>query len=249
MAQSPEQFAAIQRQIARTAERNFRDLVRIRQATGRDLGPDIFDDLVRRVVARHGAASARHAQAWYQSLRPADLPWYRPDMEAGFTAEQLTLALEPAAAASNPGRQLLRVVDRAVLQAGRDTIREGARRDPAAPRWVRKPVGVTCAWCLMQTSRSLGFTSEHRDAAADLRAREPDRSHRFHERCDCTLVPIFPGQRSPIADESHVLRLWDDAREVAAHATGAANPSTSQILAALRREHPGVLSDGVPSRG
>gem|GEM_PF-2879001 len=98
-------------------------------------------------------------------------------------------------------------------------------RDPANPRWVRKPVGPTCAWCL--------------NLAANLFSSEASAA-RSHGDCDCVIIILFPGEPDPdwlvfllgIVAAAKLLAGGDDAKD-------------KEVCYWLRRLHPELVTDGV----
>lgn len=71
--------------------------------------------------------------------------------------------------------RLAGATSRLALDAGRDTVVEGVRRDPAARGWVRVTGGRACEWCLTAAAtgprHGPGFGS--------------------HDHCSCTAEPLF----------------------------------------------------------
>jgi len=71
---------------------------------------------------------------------------------------------------------------RLVLQSGRDTVWDSARRDPVRSGVARVPTGAkTCKWCTMLASRGAVFGSE---LAAG------GEGNRYHDDCDCVPTII-----------------------------------------------------------
>lgn len=76
--------------------------------------------------------------------------------------------------------------DKAVKQAGRDTIVQSCKRyERQGVRYARVPQGPTCPFCIMLASR--GFIYHSEDTAGEF--------EKFHSHCDCEIVPSW--EKSP----------------------------------------------------
>lgn len=107
------------------------------------------------------------------------------------------------------------VLDRMVLQPGRDTIRESAAR--ARVRWARVPTNPNpCAFCVMLASRGAAYGSED---TAD--------GGRYHDECGCVATPFADGVEY---DPSEYLDAYAEAVQLDGTAI-----STKGTLAAIRR--------------
>lgn len=120
--------------------------------------------------------------------------------------------------------QTRRMANQAMIaNAGRDHV-----------RFARVPSGGrTCAFCAMLASR--GFVYHTAETAGSM--------NRYHNDCRCEIVPGFDDDTSidgydPDALYEDYARARDEAGD---------NPSTSDILAAMRR-HEGKYTDGMPQR-
>lgn len=95
-------------------------------------------------------------------------------------------------------------VTRAVLNGGRDTVIGTAEANQVG--WMRQPTGAkTCWFCAMQASRGPVYRSAA-TARADPHRGRPDR---FHDHCDCLIVPVFAPRTLP-ASIRYLDRLWAD---------------------------------------
>lgn len=74
-------------------------------------------------------------------------------------------------------------IGRVVLNGGRQTVIDTA--EAGRIRWMRVTRGKTCAFCAMLASRGPVYTSAAK--ARDARGRPA----RFHDHCDCMIVPVF----------------------------------------------------------
>jgi hypothetical protein len=122
--------------------------------------------------------------------------------------------------------------DKYVKQFGRDTVTWNADRQGV--RFARVPSGAkTCAWCLMLASRDAVYLSE---ASAKYRAD----GERYHGFCDCQPVPLGPGDVYP---EGYLPNDYYDMYMIARDSAGSGD--IKDIAAALRREFPDFVTDGV----
>lgn len=93
--------------------------------------------------------------------------------------------------------QLSGATQRLVLQPGRNSFAESARRDPSRARWARVPSGVTtCKWCVMLASRGAVYVDDI--AAGDM--------NQFHDNCDCMQVQIRSATDYP---EGHSVEAFE----------------------------------------
>jgi hypothetical protein len=89
---------------------------------------------------------------------------------------------------------------RHVLDGGRQTVIDSA--EAGRIRWMRVTRGKTCWFCVMLASRGPVYTSAAR--AGDPRGRPA----RFHDHCDCQIVPKF--ERTPIPESTQRYgELWE----------------------------------------
>lgn len=137
-------------------------------------------------------------------------------------------------------------LQRLVRQPGRETIAQNAATDPANPRYVRVPQGeTTCAFCIMLASREIQMIKGGKANFSGYRAsnvkfdNETQRLHvfaengtKYHKKCDCEAVPIFPGTTT--ADVSPNIAAYQDLYYKAAAAAGTRS-DTKKILAEMRQ--------------
>ena len=125
---------------------------------------------------------------------------------------------------------LLVAADKYVKQPGRSTIAANARREGV--RWARVPTGSkTCSFCLVLASR---------DAVYESKQSAGGPGHRFHGDCDCQPVRIGKASDYPegyLPDDFYA--KYQHARETAA------SGDLKDITAAMRREFPDLVNDGV----
>jgi hypothetical protein len=169
----------------------------------RDALLDFFPEL----IAAYGDAAALLAADFYDALRDV------PPSAARFTA---TLAAPPVSARAQASARwgltplfgadpspvqalsnLSGVVQRLVLQSGRDTISAAAFRDPVRTAYARVPTGTeTCKFCVMLASRGAIYS----DAAS------AGDGNKYHGDCDCVPTPI---RRKSDFPEGHDVREFE----------------------------------------
>ncbi len=182
-------------------------------------------EFVPDVVAAYGDVAAAVAADFYDEMRTAAgvRGGFRAMLAATPPVEQIRASTRWAmgplfdGARQDALSRATQVVDRLTLQAGRDTVANATRNDPAKPRYARVPQGVTCAWCLMLASRGGVYLTEATAAAG------------WHSDCDCTPTPIYDGQSIDGYDPEALYDRYLDARE------SAGSHRTNAILAELRR--------------
>lgn len=104
------------------------------------------------------------------------------DEDAGGGAAALTLARG--------------VVQRLVADTGRRTLVRAVTADDAGAGWARVPTGSrTCHFCALMCTRGAAYKSRGSGGGGANRRFVGDGNFKFHDNCDCTLQPIFRGQR------------------------------------------------------
>lgn len=178
---------------------------------------DVLLDVVPALTDRYGDLSAVSAGDFYDEMRSAAGAPGRHAATLASTAsgEQVRASVRAGLApifSLDPQWQvalsrLSGSVTRLVLQPARQTVAQSTVRDPARPRFARKPDPDACDWCLMLASRGAVYVSEQ--SAGDMTA--------FHDRCRCEPVPVFRDDDLPEVNR----RLHDEWQQVA---SGSANP-------------------------
>jgi hypothetical protein len=150
-----------------------------------------FEDFFPELVNAYGDAAALLGADFYDELRDV------PPSAKRFTA---ALAPPPDVAQSlavtrwglgplfqpepDPAQALLDLAgaaQRLVLQSSRDSIFNAARKDPVRTGFARVPRGAkTCPFCTMIASRGAVFST----------AASAGESNRWHNDCDCAIVPM-----------------------------------------------------------
>lgn len=102
--------------------------------------------------------------------------------EFGAVVGYRDIAPDPDAALA----RLSGMAQRYVQQAGRDTLLQNGSRDPARPRWARRPDGDPCKFCNMLASRG----------AVYLTAESAGEFNDWHDDCNCQPEMTFDGEVS-----------------------------------------------------
>lgn len=111
--------------------------------------------------------------------------WIPEDENPPPIEERLEIAEKKAQAAAQ----------KIVADVGRDTIAEALDEDDEALGWARVTGPDTCAFCALMASRGPVYHTEE-TAGRDADSRfEGEGRYKFHNNCDCTVVPIFAGQQ------------------------------------------------------
>lgn len=115
--------------------------------------------------------------------------------------------------------------------AARDALAEAARQDEKAAGWARVVQGErTCAFCWMTASRGPVYSS--RGAAGG------DARRKFHDGCDCLIVPVFDENDWPGRDAHlEAARLWRD------------HPDLNDLRRHLESDRESAPSAGGPAAG
>lgn len=146
---------------------------------------EVFGEL----TAKHGDVAASAAAELYEGLRQQAFPSssFRTLLAPSVSFEQAEATVRYAAEHlfnGDPDKMLDLLngnLQRYVENAGRDTIRLNAGRDPHRPRWARVPAGgKTCAWCLTLASRGWVYSSATSGGGE---------GNEFHNDDRCMVVP------------------------------------------------------------
>lgn len=194
------------------------------------------------LIAEYGQTAQALAMEWYEQLRfesgPSTGFLVAAPLVASITPERVEAKVRYLAGKlwTPDPRSILAgltlAADKYVKQYGRDTIASNADRDGAS--WARVPTGSkTCAWCLILASRDAVYLSEQ----TALTRADGDRYHGF---CDCEAVPIWGPDDYP---EGYLPDDYYDMYRAAREAAGSGH--MKDIAAALRREFPDAVNDGI----
>lgn len=258
--ESIEQYRSASSQLATLVTAELTDYFGVLDLSKPEAVRDALLEFVPALVAEYGQVAAALAMEWYEHLRfesgaagtyvsaavsaPSVTP-ARVEAEVRFAAGHLfdreyeiedsegglTIVKKPA----NPAAALAVLTgatDKYVKQFGRETVAWNAEREGV--RWARVPTGAkTCSWCLILASRDAVYMSEQ---SASRRAD----GHKYHGLCDCQAVPIRPGEDYP---DGYLPDEFYDMYQIARDAAGSGDMAA--IAAAMRREFPSAVTDGV----
>lgn len=226
---APDAYRRAQRGLTRLLVRDMRGLRRlIRAQRLRTSVPD-WIAAVQAVVDRYASTSAALAAEWYEVQRaaagaagpftvpvadppPAEqseatLRWASKDLwprdpERATVAQQQPLDTRISLAE----RKAEQAMQRLVLNVGRDTVRRAVREDREALAYARAAALGACSFCKLMASRGAVYSSAGAAGRDADDAFEGDGAAKYHNACNCVVVPIFRGQQfelSPHAAE------WD----------------------------------------
>lgn len=94
-----------------------------------------------------------------------------------------------------------------IRNALRSQTQQCMRRDPTQPRWARVPQDKTCAFCVMLASRGFAYLSDE-TAGKD--------GTRFHDDCDCRIVPSWGRQSLKGYDLAGLRHAYEQGEQYAA---------------------------------
>ncbi|MDX5563761.1 hypothetical protein PYK79_10900 [Streptomyces sp. ID05-04B] len=215
---SAGRWRAAQRGLTRLLLRDLRILRRLLDAGRLQATVPPWIDAVTEVVDRYSQTSATLAADFYDGEREAagvpgsftvpvadpppdeqvdaSLRWATKDLWPRSESDATVAQLEPldvrieAAMTKADG-----VVDRLVLNAGRETVLQAVRQDPQAVAWARGAALGCCSFCALMASRGATYRTAG-TAGRDANARfEGDTGEaKFHNWCRCVVIPVYRGQ-------------------------------------------------------
>lgn len=209
-----EEFREANRALVTLANRDLTDFwAALNLAGDPDLVRDALLAFYPDLITAYGDTAAVLGADWYDQLRdvPASASSFSAVLArpAGLDQSSATArwGLGPLFAAEpDPDAALARLLgatQRLVVQAGRDTVWDSARRDPVRTGVARIPSGAeTCRFCVMLASRGAVYASV--DTAGE--------ANTYHDRCDC--VPTIIRSRDDYPDGfdlNHFKDLYADA--------------------------------------
>lgn len=215
---SAGRWRAAQRGLTRLLLRDLRILRRLIDAGRLQATVPPWIDAVTQVVDRYSQTSATLAADFYDGEREvagmpgsftvpvadpppdeqvdASLRWATKDLWSRSEPDATVAQLEPLdvrlEAAMNKADG---VVDRLVLNAGRETVLQAVRQDPQAVAWARSAALGCCSFCALMASRGATYRTAG-TAGRDANARfEGDTGEaKFHNWCRCVVIPVYRGQ-------------------------------------------------------
>lgn len=187
------EFRQATQSLVALAQRDMRDFWRALDVEGNPLlVKEALLAFFPELVTGYGDAAAILGADWYDLLRdaPPSAASFRAVLASPPAVEQAEAsarwALGPLFAAEPDPSQVLAnlygAAQRLVLEPYRRTVIGSAIRDPLPRGYARVPVGPTCRFCVMVASR--GFVFRSRESAGD-----PDVTDRWHDDCNCDIVP------------------------------------------------------------
>lgn len=171
-----------------------------------DLAQDLFDELEPLIAATAENAASVSAQS-YDLLRMASVgepmgatPYSAHDPE---TTHDAFFGMARKHATISPFlTDVMNRVDYEAKRASGETMTSNGVRDPKRPKFARIPQGPhTCQFCLMLASRGFAYYTE--ESAGGLT--------RFHENCDCKVVPQWGGESYEGYDPDEYYRQYQEA--------------------------------------
>ncbi|TGB13848.1 hypothetical protein [Streptomyces sp. MZ04] len=128
--------------------------------------------------------------------------WPRDEADATLAQQEPLDARLEAAMSKTDG-----AIDRLVLNAGRQTVREAVEQDRGAVAYARAAALSCCSFCALMSSR--GAVYKDRGAVgedANDRFVGDDSVIKFHNFCRCQPLPVFRGQAFELSSKA---REWD----------------------------------------
>lgn len=231
-----EEFRLANQALVDLARRDLRDFWGSVDAFGdptvvRDSLLEFFPE----IVTAYGDTAAVLGADWYDLLRdvPASMASFEsvmaspaPVVQAQATARWGLGPLfqsdpDPASALSH----LEGALQRLVLQPGRDSVFQSARRDPVRTGVARVPSGAsTCAFCMLLASRGAVY-ADRQTAGGD--------GNRFHSDCDCVPIVVRSDADLP---EGYDLAAYERAYQESIVMTGRAGSVDLEATLARMRE-------------
>lgn len=100
------------------------------------------------------------------------------------------------------------VVDRLVLNVGRDTVLQAVREDPQAVAWARGAALGCCSFCALMASRGATYhTAGTAGRDANERFNGDTGQAKFHNWCRCVVIPVYRGQAFELSPHA---AAWDE---------------------------------------
>jgi|GEM_PF-1647570 len=218
-------------------------------------------EAVPAVVESYGSVAGQNAAVWYEDVRPAGAPRFRPQMfvpESLNKVEGLTTWAATPLFSNDPvsaWERLSGLLQKAITDHDRATVEGNVKRDPIARGWRRHAASDACAFCAymaVMVANDPGGVSEGRAA------------EKYHDHCWCVPVPVLTGDmpleqprgdewigafqsaRDAIeAEQSALYREWSGKRRHFLKAHPELTLTTKNILARARRLEPDLFRDGV----
>jgi hypothetical protein len=226
----PQRLRRAQRTVTRGLVRDLRALRRLIVPSRLQASLPLWIDAVLALVTEYSAASTTVAADFYEQERSdagvrsrftVPDPGPPPDEQVTQTLRWATKDLWPRDTEAATPAQLMPVdarleqaqkkaegaLERLVLNAGRQTIRDAVRRDPAAVAYARAAALGACSFCKLMASRGAVYKDLDRvGREANEQFTGDDSVIKFHNSCRCQPIPVFRGQRFQLS--AHAAE-WD----------------------------------------
>lgn len=203
------------------------------------------------LISTYGDVAATAAAEWYEQVRAAQTPGeYNAVLASPIDDGVIRTAVQDAVAPlwspetgrsdalSQVGQGLGQTVARLITGQVRTTIETNAIHDRRVKRFARVPRGKTCAFCSMLASR--GFVYASARSAGELK--------RYHDKCDCMVVPAFGDKNPQIKgyDPDALRADYQAARDMVVRA--GMRPTDSEIARTMRQLGGAKYTDGAGVR-
>ncbi|MGW4493750.1 VG15 protein [Streptomyces sp. NPDC004376] len=245
--------------LTRLLLRDLRSLRRLIQPNRLQATVPKWIDAVHTLVGRYAEVSASLAADFYDEQRDTarvsgvftvplagappreqtanSLRWATKDLWPRPEAEATVAQLEPMDVRLDAAEKRAEgVVDRIVLNAGRDTMVQAVRQDREAVAYARAAALGCCSFCALLASRGAVYASRSTVGEdANERFTGDDSGIKYHDHCRCQPIPVFRGQTfqlSPKAAE------WD--RIYREHAAPHSGEQLQRFRAALAEQRASV---------
>lgn len=235
-----EEFRAANSELSRRAQETLEGFFRSLDLTRPELARDALLQFMPALTAQYGSVAATLAAEMYEEMRSQSgaTGSFRASLAPSVPAVQVegkVRSLADALWTPTPGSllgSLLLSADKYVKQPGRDTTALNARREGA--RWARVPTGAkTCSWCLILASRDAVYLTKK------SAAKGKDGEH-YHGACDCQAIRLASADDYP---PGYLPDNYYDMYQISRDSAGSGD--IKDIAAAMRREFPGHVTDGV----
>ena len=199
--------------------------------------------LLQALLDVYGPAVTEISLDWYGEIRPSTRSSLEPAVVVPEGSSQRLDRLSRYAAGlavvdlGKTVRTVAGTLKQEILQGPRESLLQTADTDRTYPRFARVPRGAkTCAFCSMLASRGWVYRS------ADLAG---GASHRYHNSCDCRIVPDWKGESLDGYDPDRSYSRYINARRAVEEEYGEKSPPDTVILERMRLMYPEAYTDGV----
>jgi len=227
---SAARWRAAQRGLTRLLLRDLRGLRRLLDPNRLQATVPVWIEAVHTLVVRYSEVSATLAADFYDGERvaaevpgvftvpladpppqeqtEATLRWATKDLWPRTEEEATPAQLEPLDVRLEQAEKKTEgAVDRLVLNAGRETVRQAVEEDREAIGYARAAALGACSFCKLMASRGMVYKTAG-TAGEDANERFlGEGTAKYHNWCSCSIIPVFRGQRFELSP--HAAR-WDE---------------------------------------